>query len=69
MNTFPPFRSASQESPAYWALDILWVVHATGEQTQGQRTQSSNSGCLRVQVRHRTCIRLRTRCSGLWKVR
>ena len=30
-----PFIATSKDSPAYWLLDVLWVVHATGEQTQG----------------------------------
>jgi mannose-6-phosphate isomerase-like protein (cupin superfamily) len=34
--SFEPFVSAAKESPAYWLLDILWVVHATGEQTHGR---------------------------------
>ncbi|HEY3963407.1 MAG TPA: cupin domain-containing protein [Planctomycetaceae bacterium] len=34
--SFEPFISTAKESPAYWFLDILWVVHATGEQTQGR---------------------------------
>jgi quercetin dioxygenase-like cupin family protein len=34
--SFEPFVSTAKESPAYWLLDILWVVHATGEQTQGR---------------------------------
>jgi quercetin dioxygenase-like cupin family protein len=32
---FEPFVSQTNEAPAYWFVDILWVVHATGEQTQG----------------------------------
>jgi quercetin dioxygenase-like cupin family protein len=35
IRTSEPFISTSKDSPAYWLLDILWVVHATGEQTQG----------------------------------
>jgi len=35
IRTSKPFNSTSKEAPAYWLLDILWVVHATGEQTQG----------------------------------
>jgi quercetin dioxygenase-like cupin family protein len=35
IRTSDPFRSTSKEAPAYWLLDILWVVHATGEQTHG----------------------------------
>jgi quercetin dioxygenase-like cupin family protein len=33
---FAPFVSTGKDSPAYWFVDILWVVHATGEQTQGR---------------------------------
>jgi hypothetical protein len=29
-----PFVSTVKESLAYWLVDILWVVHTTGEQTQ-----------------------------------
>jgi quercetin dioxygenase-like cupin family protein len=36
IQSFEPFVSTAKESPAYWFLDILWVVHATGEQTQGR---------------------------------
>ena len=36
IHTSDPFVSTPQDSPAYWLLDILWVVHATGEQTQGR---------------------------------
>ena len=35
IRTSKPFNSTSKKAPAYWLLDILWVVHATGEQTQG----------------------------------
>lgn len=34
--SFEPFVSTGKDSPAYWLVDILWVVHATGEQTQGR---------------------------------
>ena len=34
MQRFEPFVSNGKQSPAYWFLDILWVVHATDEQTQ-----------------------------------
>ena len=30
-----PVLSNSQNAPAYWHQDILWIVHATGEQTGG----------------------------------
>jgi hypothetical protein len=36
INAFEPFVSTGKDSPAYWLLDLLWVVHATGEQTQGR---------------------------------
>jgi len=36
IQTSEPFISTATESPAYWLLDILWVVHATGEQTNGR---------------------------------
>ena len=36
IHTSDPFVSTPQDSPAYWLLDILWVVHATGEQTEGR---------------------------------
>jgi mannose-6-phosphate isomerase-like protein (cupin superfamily) len=36
IRTSEPFLSTPNDSPAYWLLDILWVVHATGEQTQGR---------------------------------
>jgi len=36
IHTSDPFISTPQDSPAYWLLDILWVVHATGEQTEGR---------------------------------
>jgi hypothetical protein len=36
--SFQPFVSTAKESPAYWLLDILRVVHATGEQTQGRHS-------------------------------
>jgi hypothetical protein len=32
--SFEPFVSTAKEAPAYWLLDTLWVVPATGEQTQ-----------------------------------
>ena len=35
IHTSEPFISTSKDSPAYWLVDVLWVVHATGEQTQG----------------------------------
>jgi hypothetical protein len=35
IRTAKPFTSTSKDSPAYWLLDVLWVVHATGEETQG----------------------------------
>jgi mannose-6-phosphate isomerase-like protein (cupin superfamily) len=36
IRTSKPFLSTPMDSPAYWLLDILWVVHATGEQTHGR---------------------------------
>ena len=36
LRTSEPFVSTAKDSPAYWLLDILWVVHATGEQTEGR---------------------------------
>lgn len=30
-----PFASNAQDAPAYWHEDILWYIHATGEQTGG----------------------------------
>ena len=35
IRTSQPIHSTSKDSPAYWLVDVLWVVHATGEQTQG----------------------------------
>ena len=35
IHSFAPFVSTGKDSPAFWFVDILWVVHATGEQTQG----------------------------------
>jgi hypothetical protein len=35
LRTSEPFLSTAKDSPAYWLFDILWVVHATGEQTEG----------------------------------
>jgi hypothetical protein len=29
IGTSEPFISTPKDSPAYWLLDILWVVHAT----------------------------------------
>ena len=36
IHTSKPFTSNPKNSPAYWLADILWVVHATGDQTQGR---------------------------------
>ena len=36
IRTSEPFVSTPKDSPAYWLLDILWVIHATGDQTQGR---------------------------------
>ena len=33
---FLPFKSDAKDAPAYWLLDVLWIVHATGEQTGGR---------------------------------
>jgi hypothetical protein len=35
IRTSEPFISTAEDTPAYWLLDVLWIVHATGEQTQG----------------------------------
>jgi quercetin dioxygenase-like cupin family protein len=35
IRTSEPFLSTGKDSTAYWLVDILWVVQATGEQTQG----------------------------------
>ena len=35
IRTSDPFISTPKDSLAYWLLDVLWVVQATGEQTQG----------------------------------
>lgn len=29
------FLSSNKEAPAYWQEDILWIIHATSEQTGG----------------------------------
>lgn len=34
--SFRAYRSGGEESPAYWLVDILWVIHASGEQTEGR---------------------------------
>ena len=31
-----PFTSNAAELPAYWLVDVLWVILASGEQTQGR---------------------------------
>ena len=36
IRTSVTFSSTSKKSPAYWLLDILWGVDATGEQKQGR---------------------------------
>ena len=33
---FLPFKSDAKDAPAYWLLDVLWIVHVTGEQTEGR---------------------------------
>ena len=33
---FLPFKSDAKDAPAYWLLDVLWIVHVTGEQTAGR---------------------------------
>jgi quercetin dioxygenase-like cupin family protein len=33
---FLPFMSNAEEVPAYWFLNCLWTIHATGIQTGGQ---------------------------------
>lgn len=30
-----PFASNAEDAPAYWHEDILWLIHATSEQTGG----------------------------------
>ena len=35
MNSPIPFSSNRQDAPAYWQVDILWLLLATGEQTGG----------------------------------
>ena len=29
------FLSNNKDAPAYWQVDILWIIHATSEQTGG----------------------------------
>ena len=36
MNPFKGFVSSAKDCPAYWFVDILWLVHATGDQTEGR---------------------------------
>jgi mannose-6-phosphate isomerase-like protein (cupin superfamily) len=36
IRTSNPFASTFDTAPAYWLLDILWIVHATGQQTDGR---------------------------------
>lgn len=31
----PPYVTTVEEAPAYWQVDILWAMLATGEQTGG----------------------------------
>jgi len=33
---FLAFKSDAKDAPAYWLLDVLWIVHVTGEQTGGR---------------------------------
>ena len=33
---FLPFKSDAKDAAAYWLLDVLWIVHVTGEQTGGR---------------------------------
>jgi len=35
-NLFQAFKSDATTAPAYWFLDCLWIVHATGAQTGGK---------------------------------
>jgi quercetin dioxygenase-like cupin family protein len=35
-NETKPFAVCDRDAPAYWLVDILWVVLATGEQTGGR---------------------------------
>ncbi len=30
-----PFLSNREDAPAYWQVDILWLIHASGQQTGG----------------------------------
>ena len=30
-----PFLSSREDAPAYWQLDILWLIHVTSQQTGG----------------------------------
>lgn len=30
-----PFSSSREDAPAYWQLDILWLIHVTAQQTGG----------------------------------
>jgi quercetin dioxygenase-like cupin family protein len=34
--TFFPFAAAGETAPAYWFLDCLWLVHASGRETAGR---------------------------------
>lgn len=37
-NTPIPFLSNRQDAPAYWLVDILWILHASSQQTGGAYT-------------------------------
>jgi hypothetical protein len=62
------FISTPKDSPAYWLLDVLWVVHAPGEQTQGSYFLVEQ-WCRMALVRHRTFTLTRMSRSLSWKAR
>lgn len=37
-NTPIPFLSNRQDAPAYWLVDIFWILHASSQQTGGAYT-------------------------------
>ena len=65
---FLPFKSDAKDAPAYWLLDVLWIVHVTGEQTGGD-TRLLSSTCPRAPGRRPTFIPFRMRRSTCWPAR
>ena len=64
---FLPFKSDAKDAPAYWLLDLLWIVHVTGDRGAVLGNRAVHARGLRPAPPRATPTR--TRRSMSWRAR